>query len=92
MANEQLHVQEAADLHLEIDRLRRVCAEAYQLAGAVGAPVRVLDILAAAAEGRPLPCESFLPVAAEECDEVADLQRRLDQVRSAVGWTVAANR
>ena len=84
MVNE-LHGQEVADLLLEIDRLRHVCAEAYQLAGAVGAPVRVLDTLAAAAAGRPLPCSSFLPVAAEECDEVAELQRRLDQVRLAVG-------
>ena len=85
MANEQPHTREVADLQLEIERLRRVCAEAYQLAGTVGAPERVLDTLAAAAAGRPLPHESFLPVAAEECDEVAELRRRLDQVRSAVG-------
>jgi hypothetical protein len=42
--------------------LRRVCAEMYQVAGALVAPVRVLDQLAAAAAGRPLPYETVLPV------------------------------
>src|SRR4051794_22708374 len=51
----------------EIERLRNVCAEAYQLAGAVAAPARVLDQLHAAAEGHPLPHDSFLPVSADEC-------------------------
>ena len=60
-------------LRAEVERLRRVCAEAYQFAGEVGAPERVLDNLAAAAEGRPLPHESFLPVSADEC---APLPRR----------------
>jgi hypothetical protein len=53
-----------------------VVGEAYQFAGAVGAPERVLDNLAAAAEGRPLPHDSFLPIAAEECDEVRDRSER----------------
>jgi hypothetical protein len=51
----------------EVEGLQRVCAEAYQFAGAVGAPVRVLDQLWAAAEGRPLPHESILPVSAADC-------------------------
>lgn len=46
----------------EVDRLRRVCQEAYQFATVVGAPARVLDNLWAAAEGQPLPHETFLPV------------------------------
>jgi hypothetical protein len=46
----------------EIERLQRVCAEAYQFAGAADAPVRVLDNLRAAAEGRDLPHETMLPV------------------------------
>jgi hypothetical protein len=37
------------------------------LAGVVGAPVRVLDNLAAAAAGDPLPRKSFLPISADEC-------------------------
>jgi len=71
----------------ELDRLRRrlealegVCAEAYQLAGAVGAPARVLDQLHAAAEGKPLPHASILPIGAEDCAEVADVQAVLRRV------------
>ena len=47
----------------------RSCAEAYQLAGAVGAPEKVLDNLAAAAQGVPIPHATFLPVSAADCDE-----------------------
>jgi len=53
-------------LRREVDRLRRVCAEAYQFAAVVGAPSRVLDNLWAAAEGKTLPHESFLPAVIEE--------------------------
>lgn len=68
--------------------LEQVCAEAYQFAGTVGAPERVLDNLSAAVEGRPLPYLSFLPVAAEECDEV----RRLLRDRAAVALGRAGGR
>jgi hypothetical protein len=60
--------RDRAALLEEIERLRTVCAEAYQFAGEVGAPERVLDNLAAAADGRSLPHDSFLPVSIEECD------------------------
>ena len=73
-------------MHTELDTLRArvalledVLAEAYQFAGAVGAPVRVLDNLDAAVAGRHLPHETFLPVRAEECDEVLDLIRLLEK-------------
>jgi transcriptional regulator with XRE-family HTH domain len=46
---------------VEIERLRAVCAEAYQFAGAHAAPVEVLDNLDAAASGMPLPHATFLP-------------------------------
>jgi hypothetical protein len=46
----------------EVERLRNVCAEAYQLAGTLGGSVEAMDNLAAAAAGEPLPHESFLPV------------------------------
>ena len=59
------------DLERRVATLERVCAEAYQLAGAVGAPERALDNLAAAAEGRPIPHATFLPVSAADCDESA---------------------
>ena len=48
----------------EIERLQRVCAEAYQFAGAVAVPAQGLDQLQAAAEGRDLPLESILPTPA----------------------------
>lgn len=62
---------DVAALVAEIERLRNVCGEAYQFAGAVGAPERVLDNLWAAAQGEPLPHESFLPVLLEECDPLS---------------------
>jgi hypothetical protein len=71
-------------LQQRIDALEHLCGEAYQFAGAVGAPVRVLDALAAAANGDPLPAGSLLPVGAEECDAIADLRLRLERVRAAV--------
>jgi hypothetical protein len=48
-------------LREEVETLRGVCAEAYQMAGAVGASVEALDNLSAASEGKPLPHETFLP-------------------------------
>jgi hypothetical protein len=63
-------VEDVAALKAEVERLRMVCAEAYQFAGEVGAPERVLDNLSAAADGRPLPHETFLPVTLDECDPV----------------------
>jgi hypothetical protein len=50
-----------ADARAEIDRLRQVCAEVYQVAGTLGADPRVLDNLWAAADGKPLPHASLLP-------------------------------
>ena len=47
------------DLERRISVLEQVCAEAYQLVGAVGAPVKALDNLAAAAAGKPIPHETF---------------------------------
>ena len=57
------------DLEQRISILEQVCAEAYQLDGAVGAPEKVLDNLAAAAQGVPIPHATFLPVSAADCDE-----------------------
>jgi len=57
-----------AALQRRVDELERVCAEAYQFAGTVGAPERVLDNLLAGAVGQPIPHETILPVTAEECD------------------------
>ncbi len=56
-----------AALKRKIHTVRAVCAEAFQFATVVGAPVRVLDNLLAAAIGHTLPYTSFLPVSIDEC-------------------------
>lgn len=61
-------------LEQRIAVLQQVCAEAYQLAGAVGAPEKALDNLSAAANGKPIPHATFLPVSAADCDELADAE------------------
>lgn len=73
--------EQLAALQRRVDDLARVCAEAYQFAGEVGAPERVLDNLSAAAEGQPIPHESMLPVLADECDAISELRSKLEQVR-----------
>jgi hypothetical protein len=45
----------------EVEQLRGLIAELYQVLGALGAPDHVLDQALAGAEGRPLPYESLLP-------------------------------
>ena len=52
-----------------------MCAQAYQLADAVGAPVGLLANLAAAAAGEPIPYATFLPIGPAE---VAELLRELN--------------
>ncbi len=64
------------DLEQRISVLEQVCAEAYQLAGTVGAPERALDNLAAAAEGKPIPHTTFLPVSVADFDGFAPADTR----------------
>jgi hypothetical protein len=52
-------------IRAERDRLRQLCAELYQVAGALGADDRVLDNLWAAAAGEPIPHGSLLPYPAK---------------------------
>jgi hypothetical protein len=79
--------EQLAALQRRVADLEQVCAEAYQFAGTVGAPERVLDNLSAGAEGLPIPHESILPVTAEECDAIIELRAKLDQVRQVIGAT-----
>lgn len=64
------------------DQLRIVCAEAYQMAGALGAPTAALDNLSAAAAGEQLPHETFLPVATPGLIEQRD--RLLEALNNAL--------
>ena len=77
-------------LKARIDVLEAACAEAYQVAGTAGAPVRVLDNLWAAAQGEPLPHATVLPIAETEFDEVASRERQLREARAVLGVSAAA--
>lgn len=70
------------ELVAEVGLLRSVCAEAYQMAGALDAPVEVLDNLSAAANGEDLPHETFLPVASH------DLIAEVERLRESLKWAV----
>lgn len=66
------------ELEAEVKKLKTVCAEAYQFCGGYSpAPAEVLDNLSAAANGKPLPHDSFLPV--------KDLEDKLSLARAAEG-------
>jgi hypothetical protein len=73
-----------------IAALEALCADTYQLAGTVGAPMRFLDALAAAAAGKPLPKRDLLPVLEEECDAISEREAILAQARSVLGVSAAA--
>jgi hypothetical protein len=60
-------------LQARITRLELLCAEVYQVAGQAGAPVRVLDALAAAMNGKSIPRKSLLPIVPSEFDPIDPL-------------------
>jgi len=84
------HRQELARVRARVDELEELCAAAYQLAGEVGAPTRILDALWAAAQGAPLPAVDWLPIRASECEEIETLRRQLEAVRRIVAIGPAA--
>lgn len=73
-----------------IAALEALCADAYQLAGTVGAPVRFLDALSAAAAGKPLPQVSLLPVYDTECSAVVQRESVLESARQLFSVGAAA--
>ena len=77
-------------LRARVAALEGLCADVYQLAGTVGAPVRFLNALAAAAAGKRLPKVELLPVLETECDAVLEREDRLAQARSVLGVSAAA--
>lgn len=85
-------IQAVRSLRQQVAQLRAVCAEAYQLAGAYGAPVEALDNLLCAANGKPLLHETFLPVANQWEQKVAQLEAELSLARSdARRWKDASD-
>jgi hypothetical protein len=77
-------------LRARLAALETVCAEAYQAAGAAGAPARVLDNLWAAAQGEPIPHATVLPILVEEFEEVASREAKLREARAVLGVNAAA--
>jgi hypothetical protein len=77
-------------LRARVEALEGLCADVYQLAGTVGAPVRFLDALAAAAAGKRLPKAELLPVLETECEAVNQREDLLAQARSVLGVSAAA--
>ena len=76
---------DVAALRERIAQLENVCGEAYQFAGEVGAPARVLDRFFAAANGDAIPLNTGLPPGvADECSEVASARMALAQVLDVV--------
>ncbi len=82
--------QELARVRARVDELEALCAAAYQLAGEVGAPARILDALWAGAQGDALPADEWLPISASECEEIDTLRRQLEAVRRIVAVGPAA--
>ncbi len=64
-----------------VRELRNICGEAYQLAGAIGAPVAVLDNLSDAANGGPLRHATFLPILDTDCDKLREVESLKERVR-----------
>lgn len=63
--------------------MERVCAEAYQIIGALlldETTTPILDNLSAAAQGGPMPHKTCLPFVKRDVVEVADRQRALASV------------
>ena len=61
-----MYTKEMAALEAEIAALRQLCAEAYQVVGALNGRSNILDNLSAAAQGEPLPHATVLPYCATE--------------------------
>lgn len=83
-------VSETETLRARVSHLEALCADAYQLAGAVGAPERFLDALWAAAQGEEVPAGDRLPISAVECDEVRSREALLDDLRKLLGISAAS--
>lgn len=84
------HAQEVVKLRARVEQLEDVLGAMYQFAGAVGAPLRVLDALWASAQGQAVDTGTLLPVHADECEEILTLKRQLEAVRRIVAIGPAA--
>ena len=71
-----------------IAALEALCAEMYQIAGTLGAPVAILDALWSASDGRPIPTD--LPVVLDtDCAAVREREDLIAQMRGVLGISAA---
>jgi hypothetical protein len=80
---------ELETLRARVGALEDICGAAYQLAGTVGAPIRFLDALAAAAGGKRIPKVDLLPVSEMECDQVREREDLITRARELLGASAA---
>ncbi len=73
-----------------IEALEALCGELYQVLGAVGAPVPVLDKVSAAAAGKPIPNLDLLPIGELDFDEVKERQETIDEMATLLAKHLAA--
>lgn len=66
----------AAARQERIEILEEVCGEAYQVLGALNGPLRMLDNLAAAAQGKVPPHITCLPFTPDVVPQMATRRRR----------------
>lgn len=73
-----------------VQELESLCGELYQVLGAVGAPVGVLDKVVAAAQGKPIPDVELLPINELDFDEVRERQGTIDEMTTLLAKHLAA--
>lgn len=73
-----------------VDELQALCAELYQVLGAVGAPATVLDKVWAAAAGKRIPATNLLPIAEDAFEAVRERQGTIDAITTLLAPRRAA--
>jgi hypothetical protein len=80
----------ATSVKSRVAELEALCADLYQVLGAVGAPEPVLDAVSAAAAGKPLPPADLLPIDALNFNEVKERQDTIDEMTTLLAKHLAA--
>ncbi len=73
-----------------VQKLEELCGELYQVLGTIGAPVSVLDKVAAAAAGKPIPDVELLPIAEIDFDEIRERQAVIDEIATLLAKQLGA--
>jgi hypothetical protein len=73
-----------------VEELESLCGELYQVLGTVGAPIRVLDKVSAAAAGKAIPDLDLLPIGEMDFDEIRERQETIDEIATLLAKQLAA--